>query len=269
MTAGGWARRLVRIPLLLVVLLLAVPLCLLAGLGLPSAAMRWWCRAAAGCLGLRVRRVGSPPSGGCLVVSNHVGYLDPLALGATVPGGFLAMEEISRWPLLGTLTRVSGAIFVDRGRPRSAVPFLVELTRRFAAGERVLLFPEGRVSPDGRTLGAFRPMLFQACTDSGTPVAPVALRYLRPLDPGVWAWIEEPGLWRHLWSRVLPEGCLEVEVRFGDALQPGPSESRKELAARARSAVACLLDGETRAERPRGEDSTAGLEGDSPEDQGP
>jgi 1-acyl-sn-glycerol-3-phosphate acyltransferase len=257
-TAARWARRLARLPLLLLVLVLAAPCALLALAGLPIPAMRFWCAAAAGAAGLRIRRAGAPPPGGCLVVSNHVGYLDILALGATVPGQFLAMAEIARWPLLGSLTRASGAIFVDRGRPRSAVPFLVEIARRFAAGRRVLLFPEGGVSPDGRTLRPFRPMLFQACADSGTPVVPVALRYTRPRDPAVWAWIDEPGLWRHLWTRVLPAERVEVEVRIGTPLRPRPGEGRKELAAAARRRVADLLGGEPGGQTPPGEGTHPG-----------
>lgn len=205
--------------------------------------MQVWCGAAARAVGLRVRRVGQVPRSGCLVVANHLGYLDVLALGTAVPGGFLAMAEIARWPFLGQITRLSGALFVDRSRPRSAVPFLAEIARRFAAGETVLLFPEARVSPDGRVLGAFRPMMFESCVGSRVPVVPVGIRYVRPDDPRVWNWIEEPSLWRHLWRRVLPAAPLEVEVCIGEPIAVSPGEDRKALAERARAEVARLLGG--------------------------
>lgn len=248
MTAIQRLRRFARLPLCLLALLLAAPCSLVAMAGFPAAAMRVWCAAAAAAVGLRVRLVGAPPSVGCLVVSNHLGYLDILALGATAPGCFLAMKEIAHWPLLGRLTRLSGAIFVDRGKPRSALPFLRELAQRFASGERVLLFPEAQVSSDGKTLGPFRPMFFQACADCGVLMVPVALRYSGPVDRQTWAWIEEPGLWRHLWMRVLPASRLSVEVRFGAPLRPGNGEDRKALAGRAWREVARLLEGASREE---------------------
>lgn len=243
MTGRARLGRAARIPLLALVLVWAVPCSLLALAGFRRAAMNAWCAAAARAVGLRVHRAGAAPEAGCLVVANHVGYLDILALGTAAPGGFLAMAEIARWPLLGALTRVSGALFVDRSRPRSAVPFLTEMEQRFAAGERILLFPEARVSPDGRTLGPFRPMLFEPCAGAGIPVVPVGIRYTRPDDPRVWAWIDEPNLWRHLWQRVLLRAPVEVEVRIGSMLTPLPGEDRKTLAERARREVSRLLDG--------------------------
>jgi 1-acyl-sn-glycerol-3-phosphate acyltransferase len=118
-----------------------------------------------------------------------------------------------------------------------------EVARRLGAGDRVLLFPEAGVSPDGTTLSLFRPMLFESCVGSGRPVVPVALRYTRPTDKRVWAWIEEPSLWRHLWYRLLPAPGVEVEVLIGDPLHPGPGRNRKTLAAQARDEVLSMLNG--------------------------
>lgn len=238
------ARRLLRVVRLLALVPAAVAGVLfgcLALLGPRDFALRTWAGAAARILGVRVRRCGEHPPAGGLVVSNHVGYLDILALGRILPGSFVAKAEIAGWPLLGFLARCGGSLFVERERPRTLRPALGEVASRLRAGQRVLLFPEAGVAGDGTTLGEFHPMVFEASVLSGSPVVPVAVRYTAPPDPRVWAWIDEPGLWRHLWRRVLPAESIRAEVRVGRPLEPRPGEDRKALARRAREAVAELL----------------------------
>ncbi len=205
-----------------------------------SRAQRAWSRCAARAVGLDVSVRGEPPPGGVLLAANHVGYLDILALGAVAPGRFLAKAEIAGWGLVGALARWGGAVFLQRDRPRDVRAAVDRVAALLAAGERVILFPEAGVSPDAR-LGPFRPMLFEAAVRSGRPVVPVGLRYREPADPRAWAWIEEPSLARHLWTRVLPARRIRVEVVFGGPIPAGAGADRKILAARARSAVAEIL----------------------------
>lgn len=241
MRRGGLTRAL-RLPGLAAAGLLGFALVPLAAAGWRAGAVRCWCAWTARALGVRVRVRGPVPPRGCLVAANHVGYLDPLALGSAAPGRFLAKAEVSRWPLLGVLSRGGGVQFVERERPRAVSGVLNALAVRLAQGERALIFPEAGVSPDALTVGPFHPMLFEASVRSGCPVVPSALCYTYPNEPRVWGWIDEPNLWRHLWTRVLPAGRIEVEVRFGDPLYPEPGVDRKVLAARVRSAVVDLLE---------------------------
>lgn len=203
--------------------------------------MRTWARLAAAAVGLRVRRLGPLPPAGSLLVSNHVGYLDILALAGTVPGRFLAKREIAGWPLFGWLARLGKSVFIDRDNARGSRALLAPVVAALGRGDRVLVFPEGEVSPDGRSLREFRPMLFQTCITAQRPAVPVALCYCEPQDPAVWAWLDPPELWRHLWLRVLPRHHITVEVRIGAPLFPQPGENRKALAGRVRSAVEQLL----------------------------
>ncbi len=212
--------------------------------GRQARALRAWSAIAARAVGLEIEPEGPEPPPAALVAANHVGYLDILALGAVVPGRFVAKAEIAGWPFLGALARWGGTVFLDRERPRDCVPWVDRLARVLEGGERVLLFPEAGVSSDGRTLGAFRPMLFEASMRSGAPVVPVALRYVYPDDPRVWAWIDEPSLWQHLRARVLPADRIRVRVLCGAPIDPRSVGDRKALAEAAREAVARLLAGD-------------------------
>ncbi|HSH68803.1 MAG TPA: lysophospholipid acyltransferase family protein [Deferrisomatales bacterium] len=236
----GW-RRWWRLPLLLLGILTAFPLGLIAAMGPVDRATRLWSRLIAAVLGLRIRRVGPTPPTGGLLVSNHVGYLDILVLNRTVPGRFLAKAEIAGWTLFGWIARRGGSVFIDRDNARSSSGLLAPVVDALGRGCRVVLFPEGEVSSDGRALRVFRPMMFEACIAAGREVVPVALCYREPDDPRVWAWIDEASLWLHLWHRVLPCHHIAVEVRVGAPLRPLPGEDRKALADRARRAVEQLL----------------------------
>jgi 1-acyl-sn-glycerol-3-phosphate acyltransferase len=84
-----------------------------------------------------------PQDGGVLIVSNHLGLLDPLALGTELPRRLyiLAKAEMFTWPVIGWLARKTDVIPVRRGQSdREAVRLVLE---HLEAGHVVLMFPEG------------------------------------------------------------------------------------------------------------------------------
>jgi 1-acyl-sn-glycerol-3-phosphate acyltransferase len=123
-----------------------------------------------------------PRSGGVLVIANHVSDSDPLVVGSALarPAWYMAKMEHFEMPLLGPLIRALQAFPVQRGRPdRRALRRALEL---LAAGEVVVVFPEGRDSLTGdlQPLEAGAALL---ALYSGVPVVPVGLRGTRELLP--------------------------------------------------------------------------------------
>ncbi|GLW98332.1 lysophospholipid acyltransferase family protein [Microtetraspora sp. NBRC 16547] len=203
--AAGPLRRAVRLAAAAMVLLAGIPLSL-AARGMRTARrgriVNVWARMLLRALGVRldVRSgfafvAGSPltrtgvgePAGpedgagpeerrGTLVVANHVSWLDPLVVAATVPSRPLAKREVGAWPVIRTLAAGSGALFIDRER-LSALPEVVgNITGALRAGDTVAAFPEG-TTWCGRGMGEFRPAVFQAAIDARAAVRPVTLRY--------------------------------------------------------------------------------------------
>lgn len=234
--------RFLRLPGVLFAILAALPLGLVARAGWRDAAMRWFFKLVCRASGVSVRVIGPPPPAGSLVVANHVGYFDPVVIGSCFQGAFVAKSEIASWPFIGSLTKWSGAVFAERDRLRAAHGLLDEIGRRLDSGERVICFPEARVSDDGVTVSGFRPLLFDACVKRNRPVIPVALKYVYPSQVSAWAWIEEPSLWGHFWRRALPAGKIEVELIVGAPLFALENETRKHLAARSRHVVLNFLE---------------------------
>ena len=114
-----------------------------------------------------------PATGGFLVLSNHLSYLDPPLLGGVFPRPlrYLAKKELFFFPF-GVFCRMYGAFPIDReGADRNALERVKELV---AAGEGVVLFPEGTRSRDGR-LGPFRGGAIRLACALASGAAPVPI----------------------------------------------------------------------------------------------
>jgi 1-acyl-sn-glycerol-3-phosphate acyltransferase len=112
----------------------------------------------------------------CLMVFNHVSWLDIILVNATQPATFIAKSEIARWPLVGMLVTRARTLYIERGS-RSALKRTNErVSHALQAGALVACFPEGTTSL-GERVGRFHGALFQPAIDSHANVMPAAIRY--------------------------------------------------------------------------------------------
>ncbi len=134
-----------------------------------------WSRLACRLLGLRLTIEGALPRAGFLV-SNHLSYLDIIALSALQPCVFVAKREVARWPIFGWLALAAGTIFVHRTRRLAAAESARQIREALAEGCLVVLFPEG-TSSDGSLVLPFKSALLQPAFDAGRPTSAAAIRY--------------------------------------------------------------------------------------------
>ena len=192
----------------------------------------------------RIRTIGIehvPPSGGALLVANHLSFVDAFLVSAAIgrPVRFMMYRAFFDTPLVGAFARWVGAIPVSGEDSRSAkeasIEHAAELLRQ---GELVCIFAEGSISRSGSLLG-FRRGLERIASRAGTPILPVSL-------DGVWGSIFsfEGGRFFWKWPRRL---FTPVEVGIG---APMPSTSSawqvrrevQELIGRSRSRLARSAD---------------------------
>ncbi|WP_240609873.1 1-acyl-sn-glycerol-3-phosphate acyltransferase [Billgrantia endophytica] len=119
-----------------------------------------------------------PVRGPAVVVCNHVSFMDALVVGGASPRPlrFLMDRPIYESPWLNWLFRLVGAIPVDSDRhdPGSVRRALNEVSRALRNGEVVMLFPEGRLTPDGE-VRPFRRGLETILARDPVPVIPAGL----------------------------------------------------------------------------------------------
>lgn len=91
-----------------------------------------------------------PKRGGFILASNHVSFLDPLALGAASGRNFnfMTRDSLFKIPVFGSLIKAVDAFPVKRDSADRGA--LKEAMRRVKAGRALALFPEGtRQDTDG------------------------------------------------------------------------------------------------------------------------
>ncbi len=186
--AAGPARRALRTLGAVLVVLAGLPWALVShrfGDARRAVVAMVWARLFLRVLGIRleVHQVGDQalppaPAGpvGALLVANHVSWLDPLVIAATVPCRPLAKSEIAAWPVIRSLVAGGGAIFIDRDRLSTLPATVRAVADALRAGQSVAAFPEG-TTWCGRAVGPFRPAVFQAAIDAGVPVRPIGLKF--------------------------------------------------------------------------------------------
>lgn len=200
-----------------------------------------WSRVLLWVLGVQSKVVGQPPRGGCLLVANHLSYLDILVLAAVRPLSFLSKAEVAQWPLVGFMARTIGVQFIVREDKRSLPTVAARLVRECDHGHGVVFFPEG-TSGSGDAVLPFRAALLAPAAATGLPVHYVALSYRTPEgEPSAReavAWWGDMQFLPHL-RGLLRLRSIEAEIRFG--AMPLVAADRKELARRLQEGVERLL----------------------------
>jgi 1-acyl-sn-glycerol-3-phosphate acyltransferase len=205
--------------------------------------LRRWARRLLAILNVRVTCLNEPATlpPRCVLVANHVSWLDIMTIFAVRPAVFVAKEDVRRWPVIGKLCAQAGTLFIERGRGHHARHINGRVATTLLAGRVFAMFPEGTTS-DGRILNRFHRALFQSAVDAEAVLQPVGIRYTDP--DGAWtdapAFVGDMSLVGSIW-RLVSAQTLVAELRFAAAI-PARNLHRRELAQQAETAIAGVLD---------------------------
>ncbi len=200
-----------------------------------------WARTMLRRLAIELKVVGAPaPAGPLLLVSNHVSWVDILALHSVCPCRFVAKADVEHWPLLGTLVTGGGTLYVKRESRRDAMRVVHRMVEALKDGDILAVFPEGTTS-DGSSVLRFHSGLIQAAIAAGAPVQPVAVQIVdgrsrRPSRAASYMGDESlaGSVWRTLCAREL---C--AVVTFG-ALQVAAGRDRRAWAQELRREIVSM-----------------------------
>ena len=122
-----------------------------------------------------------PAEGPCVIVCNHVSYVDAVVIAACVPRPirFVMDHRVFALPLLSFIFRTMKAIPIAPAKEDAALKerAFEEAASALRAGEIVCIFPEGKITETGE-LNPFRPGLQRILEQAPVPVVPMALRGL-------------------------------------------------------------------------------------------
>ncbi|MGE4480317.1 lysophospholipid acyltransferase family protein [Acidocella sp.] len=217
-------------------------LLVLPGWGKAWFARVYW-RGVARILGVKLRLIGRRSQHRpTLFIANHCSWLDIAALGAVLPGCFVAKAQVAGWPGIGLIARLGRTVFVSRSRATVAREQHV-LERRLERRDNIILFPEGTTS-DGNRVLPFASAFFTLAFGPARPwVQPVTIVYdelegqpVRRCDrPGI-AWYGDMDLAPHL-TGLARRGGVRASILFGDPLPPGTFANRKAMSAAMERAI--------------------------------
>ncbi|MFI0239083.1 lysophospholipid acyltransferase family protein [Streptomyces sp. NPDC016845] len=187
-----------------------------------------------------------PRSGGAVLVSNHISYLDFIFDGlAALPQKrlvrFMAKESVFRHKISGPLMRSMKHIPVDRAQGEHAYQHALSSLR---SGEIIGVFPEATIS-ESFTLKSFKTGAVRLAQEAGVPLIPMAL----------WGT-------QRVWTKGRPRNFkrqhIPITIRVGEALEASRDQYAGALTRKLRDRVQELLEAAQRAYpvRPKGPDDT-------------
>ncbi|CAM5301115.1 1-acyl-sn-glycerol-3-phosphate acyltransferase [Streptomyces spiroverticillatus] len=200
-------------------------------------------------LDLKIDTQGSeniPRSGGAVLVSNHISYLDFIFNGfAALPQKrlvrFMAKESVFRHKVSGPLMRGMKHIPVDRKQGENAYKHALESLR---SGEIIGVFPEATIS-ESFTLKSFKSGAARLAQEAGVPLIPMA----------VWGT-------QRIWTKGKPRNFgrnhIPITIRVGKPVETAAGEYAGAVTRRLRERVQELLEAAQRAYpvRPKDEKDT-------------
>jgi len=233
----SWFRVAVRLGLMIGLLLICLPCYYLHRL---ARAHNPWPRrflgAVAWIAGIRIALRGAKASGGVLLLSNHVSWIDIPVLAGAAGTAFVGHDGLAAMPLLRWLCEMNSTVFVARHERASLRDQVAAVRAALTETGALTIFPEGTTS-DGTGLLPFKSALLSAVDPmpGGITVQPVLLDY--GAQAARIAWVgQEHGLDNFL--RILARRePVEVTVHFLSPLT-GPSlDNRKIITQSARTAL--------------------------------
>lgn len=192
--------------------------------------------------GARVKRIGTHVRRDVVYLSNHVSWVDILAIAGATGSAFVAKAEVKHAPVVGWLADLNRTVYVDREDRGGVAAQIDRLREALEDTWSVTIFPEGTTN-DGVSLLPFKSSLLKILEPApdGVAVQPIFLDYGPDVGPDIgWLGVESG---QDNAMRVLARrGSFRVEMHFLEPFSPVHHAGRKVIAAEARARIAAALE---------------------------
>ena len=172
----------------------------------------------------------APLARGTVYIANHPTLLDATLLLARLPDAVCIIKpKLMRNPAIGPAASLAGYIAGEKG-----VDLVRDVAARIAAGQSLLVFPEGTRTATGATLGPLKPGFALIADRAHAPVQLISIRASSDMVPRDRAWWLPPSTlpvrmrisverrWDYDPARSVRELTEEVEQCLGSVLRANP-----------------------------------------------
>ena len=237
LTIAGWLRFILRTLGIIALLLVFVPMhyayrIFAYGSPFPMLFLRYTARV----VGARVRVHGTPLKRDVFFISNHISWIDILAMAGASGTAFVAKWELSQVPVIGWLCSLNRTVFVKREHRMGVAEQINALKDALQDNWSVTVFPEGTVT-DGHSLLPFKSSMISVLEPPppGVMVQPAVLNYGEHSEEIGWVG-EESGL--HNAMRIMARrSSFRLEITYLEPFSPEDFRGRKAIAAKAREEI--------------------------------
>lgn len=233
----GWLYFTLRIVCLILALIVMLPLHYLYRIfAYGSPFPKYFLKLATWIAGARVRVHGTPLRRDVFFISNHVSWIDILALAGASGTAFVSKAELRDAPVVGWLANLNRTIYVERENRMGVADQINALREALADNWSVTVFPEGTTT-DNKSLLPFKTSMLKVLEPppADVMVQPVVLDYG---EIGEWiGWIGvESGVNNAM--RVLARpGTFRLDIHYLQPFSPAENPGRKAIGSRAQAMI--------------------------------
>jgi 1-acyl-sn-glycerol-3-phosphate acyltransferase len=190
--------------------------------------------------GAQVEIIGTPLRRDVFFISNHISWIDILALAGASGTAFVAKFELSQVPVIGWLCSLNRTVFVQRENRLGVAAQINALREALADNWSVTVFPEGTTT-DGHSLLPFKSSMLSVLEPPppGVLVQPVMLDYGAAGEEI--GWIGDEGGLNNAKRILSRRGSFPVRIHFLEPFSPEEHRGRKAIAAKARAEIETAL----------------------------
>ncbi len=179
-----------------------------------------WSRIVCQILKLRITISGHQDPEAGLIVSNHVSWLDIIAIGSKIPCQFVSKEDVAHWPIVGIIAKGIGTLFIRRGDAQQSSSVTETMAWLLKRGYRLAIFPEGTTSR-GEGVLRFHSKLFWPAELAGIKVQALSLSYRHRAKTEA-PFVDDDEFLPHL-LRILRLPYIDLHLTYCDSIQGGLS----------------------------------------------
>ncbi len=196
---------------------------------------KFWSRTVMRIIGIEQEIVGIKSEAN-IFVSNHISWIDILAINSTLDVVFIAKKEVRSWPGLGVLAVLGQTIFIER-KSLNVLAQKSALEQCLRKGQSIFFFPEG-TSTDGSIIKQFKSSLFEVCYAESFKenifgaVQPLTIIYKSPIenDPSFYSfWREEDTIFDNIKKIIKKVSHGRVRLVFHKPIEFNKYGNRKHL----------------------------------------